>query len=147
MSTYFVMIREMTTDAEALAEYGPKASLAAQGHPLKPLAIYGAMDQLEGDAIEGAVIIEFPDMAAARAWTVDPIRPPSSFAKPGRSRKPSSSKACEFGIARISERGMACAGERTNHLARTVSRTGRTLRPVHSAHLPRRTGRVPRQRS
>src|ERR1700759_2616687 len=68
MAAYFVMVREKTTDAMSLAEYGPRASLAAQGHPLKPLAIYGAMDQLEGDAIEGAVIIEFPDMAAARAW-------------------------------------------------------------------------------
>jgi uncharacterized protein (DUF1330 family) len=72
MAAYFVMIREETTDAAALAEYGPKASLAAQGHPLKPLAIYGALDQLEGDAIEGGVIIEFTDMAAARAWYTSP---------------------------------------------------------------------------
>ena len=72
MSAYFVMIREKTTDATSLAEYGPRASLAAQHHPLKPLAIYGALDQLEGDAVEGAVIIEFPDMAAARAWYDSP---------------------------------------------------------------------------
>ena len=72
MFAYFVMIREKTTDATSLAEYGPRASLAAQHHPLKPLAIYGALDQLEGDAIEGAVIIEFPDMAAARAWYDSP---------------------------------------------------------------------------
>jgi uncharacterized protein (DUF1330 family) len=50
----------------------PRASLAAQHHPLEPLAIYGALDQFEGDAIEGAVIIEFPDMAAARAWYDSP---------------------------------------------------------------------------
>lgn len=68
MSVYFVMIREKTTDAASLAEYGPRASLAAQNHPLKPLAIYGALDQVEGETIEGAVIIEFPDMAAARGW-------------------------------------------------------------------------------
>jgi len=67
MPAYFVMIREKTTDAASLAEYGPRASLAAQNHPLKPLAIYGALDQLEGDVVEGAVILEFPDMAAARA--------------------------------------------------------------------------------
>jgi uncharacterized protein (DUF1330 family) len=72
MSAYFVMIREKTTDAAALAEYGPKASLAAQGHPLKPLALYGELDQLEGEPIEGAVIIEFPDMVAARAWYNSP---------------------------------------------------------------------------
>jgi uncharacterized protein (DUF1330 family) len=72
MSAFFVMIREKTTDATSLAEYGPRASLAAQHHPLKPLAIYGMLDQLEGDAIEGAVIIEFPDMVTARAWYDSP---------------------------------------------------------------------------
>lgn len=72
MSAYFVMIREKTTDATSLAEYGPRASLAAQHHPLKPLAIYGVLDQLEADAIEGAVIIEFPDMDAARTWYDSP---------------------------------------------------------------------------
>jgi uncharacterized protein (DUF1330 family) len=72
MSAYFVMIRERTTDATSLAEYGPRASLAAQSHPLKPLAIYGSLDQLEGDAIEGAVILEFPDLAAVRAWYDSP---------------------------------------------------------------------------
>jgi uncharacterized protein (DUF1330 family) len=72
MSTYFVMIREGTTDPASLAEYGPRAALAAQGHSLKPLAAYGAFEQLEGGAIEGAVILEFPDMAAARAWYDSP---------------------------------------------------------------------------
>lgn len=56
MFASFVMIREKT-DAATLAEYGPKASLLPQGHPLKPLAIYDAPDQLELDAIEGAMII------------------------------------------------------------------------------------------
>ncbi len=72
MSVYFVMIREQTTDATSLAEYGPRASLAAQSHPLKPLTVYGALDQLEGDTIEGAVILEFPNMIAARAWYDSP---------------------------------------------------------------------------
>ena len=43
-----------------------------QGHPLRPLATYDTLDQLEGDPIEGAVILEFPDMAAARAWYDSP---------------------------------------------------------------------------
>lgn len=72
MSAYFVMIRRKTTDTAALAEYGPKAALAAQGHPLNPLAIHGALDHLEGDLIEGAVILEFPDLTAARAWYDSP---------------------------------------------------------------------------
>ena len=72
MSAYFVMIRRKTTDTAALAEYGPKAALAAQGHPLNPLAIHGALDHLEGDLFEGAVILEFPDLTAARAWYDSP---------------------------------------------------------------------------
>ena len=72
MSAYFVMIREETTDSAALAEYGPRASLAAQGHPLKPLAVYGALEQVEGDTVEAAVILEFPDMSSARAWYESP---------------------------------------------------------------------------
>ena len=72
MPAYFVMIREKTTDAAALAEYGPKAALAAQNHPLKPLAAYGALEQVEGAPIEGAVILEFPDMLAAKAWYDSP---------------------------------------------------------------------------
>jgi uncharacterized protein (DUF1330 family) len=72
MAAYFVMIREETTDADALAEYGPKAALAAQNHPLKPLVAYGALHQVEGEPIEAAVILEFPDMAAAKAWYASP---------------------------------------------------------------------------
>jgi uncharacterized protein (DUF1330 family) len=30
------------------------------------------LNQLEGDAIEGAVVLEFPNMAAARAWYDSP---------------------------------------------------------------------------
>jgi uncharacterized protein (DUF1330 family) len=72
MTAYFVMIWEKTTDSDSLAEYGPKAALAAQGHPLKALAAYGALNILEGDGIEGAVILEFPDMAAAKHWYESP---------------------------------------------------------------------------
>jgi uncharacterized protein (DUF1330 family) len=72
VAAYFVMIREETTDADALAEYGPKAALAAQNHPLKPLAVYGALHQVEGAQVEAAVILEFPDMAAAKAWHDSP---------------------------------------------------------------------------
>ena len=72
MATYFVMIREKTTDAAALAEYGPRAAQAAEGHLVKPLVVYGDLVNLEGTAAEGAVILEFPDLAAARAWYHSP---------------------------------------------------------------------------
>lgn len=44
---------------------GAKPSLETARHA-------GALDQLEGDTIEGAVIIELPDMMAARAWYDSP---------------------------------------------------------------------------
>jgi hypothetical protein len=46
----FVMLREQTTDPASLAEYGPRASLAVQGHPSKLLAAYGAIEQAQGSA-------------------------------------------------------------------------------------------------
>ncbi len=46
------------------------ASLA--GHPITPRAFYGDFEMLEGDPIEGAVILEFPSMATARAWYDSP---------------------------------------------------------------------------
>lgn len=72
MPAYLVLIREKTIDADELAKYGPEARSAGEGHPLKPLALYGAIDHLEGKPIEGAVIIEFPDMEAARTWYDSP---------------------------------------------------------------------------
>ncbi len=41
---------------------------AGAGHKLKPLAVYGKIESLEGAPIEGAVILEFPDIEAAKAY-------------------------------------------------------------------------------
>jgi uncharacterized protein (DUF1330 family) len=69
MAAYAIFIREgAVTDPEAMAKYqsgnrggGPVANI-------KPLAVYGPMEQLEGEACDGVVILEFPDMQAARDW-------------------------------------------------------------------------------
>ena len=72
MSTYFVMLREKTLDPAALEQYGPRAAKAAEGHSLTPLVVYGDMVNLEGEKVEGAVILEFPNLAAAHAWYHSP---------------------------------------------------------------------------
>ncbi|MGF7147743.1 uncharacterized protein (DUF1330 family) [Sphingomonas zeicaulis] len=72
MTVYVVATREKTTDAEEFAKYGPAAAAAGAGHPITPLAFYGKLDVLEGAPIEGAVILSFPDEAAARAWYESP---------------------------------------------------------------------------
>ena len=45
-----------------------KARKANAGHALKPLALYGKYEMLEGPAVEGAVILEFPSIEAARSY-------------------------------------------------------------------------------
>lgn len=55
-----------------MAQYAEKAPLANLGHDLTPLAFYGQYEVLEGNEIEGAVIVRFPDMAAARDWYNSP---------------------------------------------------------------------------
>lgn len=45
---------------------------SVQDYGLKPLAIYGAQQVLEGDGPEGVVLLEFPTADAARAWYDSP---------------------------------------------------------------------------
>jgi uncharacterized protein (DUF1330 family) len=72
MSAYVIMIRDRLTDAEEFATYGKLAKEARGATPPKPLAFYGAKETLEGLEADGAVILEFPDMAAAKAWYESP---------------------------------------------------------------------------
>jgi uncharacterized protein (DUF1330 family) len=69
MPAYALFIREGAVfDADEMAKYA-QANRAAPPHPgLKPLALYGKMETLEGDAPDGIVLLEFPDMASAKAW-------------------------------------------------------------------------------
>ncbi len=68
MPAYIVFIKEREHDAAAMADYAAKAGPSLGGHPGKPLAYYGAIETLEGPEAMGSVIVEFPDMDAARAW-------------------------------------------------------------------------------
>ena len=52
--------------------YREKSRPANAAHPLKPLALYGRHEVLEGPAIEGAVILEFPTVEAAKAYYISP---------------------------------------------------------------------------
>jgi len=77
MAAYIIFIREEEVrDEEALARYS--ASNRANTKPwmeqfsIKPLAVYGALEALEGDAADGVVLLEFPTMQDARAWYESP---------------------------------------------------------------------------
>jgi uncharacterized protein (DUF1330 family) len=72
MAAYAIFIREITTNPAELQIYGQKAGAAAAGHALKPLALYGRQQVLEGPPCEGVVILEFPTLEDARAWYDSP---------------------------------------------------------------------------
>jgi uncharacterized protein (DUF1330 family) len=72
MSAYIVFIREETTDQSKLDAYKTEVPPSFEGHDIKFLAAYGPHEVLEGAPIEGAVILGFETMDAARAWYVSP---------------------------------------------------------------------------
>jgi uncharacterized protein (DUF1330 family) len=72
MPAYAVFIRESTRDPSELGIYGDKVGATLEGHPVKVLAAYGDQEVLEGPKVEGVVILEFPTLAAAKAWYDSP---------------------------------------------------------------------------
>ena len=72
MSAYVVFTRERTRDQAEMDTYTKMAGAAMAGHEVKPHVIYGKCETVEGAPIEGAVVIEFPTMDAAKAWYNSP---------------------------------------------------------------------------
>lgn len=72
MSAYIIFIRDRIRDEAEMGQYGALARPAMAGHPLKPLVAYGKCETLEGAPVDGAVVLEFPDMDAAKAWYNSP---------------------------------------------------------------------------
>lgn len=72
MPAYAIFIRNAITDPEEMKIYAAKAAKARDGHNLKPLIRYGALETLEGPPSEGVVLLEFPTMAEAKAWYDSP---------------------------------------------------------------------------
>ena len=72
MATYIVFTRESTHDAAELATYSEQVGDTLAGHPVQVLAAYGPQEVLEGPDVEGVVILEFPSLAAAKAWYDSP---------------------------------------------------------------------------
>jgi uncharacterized protein (DUF1330 family) len=73
MVAYVILIRESPPhDPAAMAEYGRKAAEGKPPATLKPLALYGAMEALEGRLPDGAVLLEFPTVQDARDWYYSP---------------------------------------------------------------------------
>jgi uncharacterized protein (DUF1330 family) len=73
MSAYIVYVRDRITDPEEFKKYEESAPAASVGHPINPLAFYGAVETLEGVPVDGAVILEFPTVADAKASYNSPL--------------------------------------------------------------------------
>ena len=72
MPSYVIFIRESTRDHSELETYWQKAPAAMVGHTYKALAAYGPHEVIEGPAVEGVAILEFPSYAEAKAWYDSP---------------------------------------------------------------------------
>jgi uncharacterized protein (DUF1330 family) len=76
MTAYAIFIREKPAhDPAGLALYqkmnGENVS-AYLGYGIKPIAVYGATEALEGPAPDGTIILQFPSIKDAKAWYDSP---------------------------------------------------------------------------
>jgi uncharacterized protein (DUF1330 family) len=72
MSVYAIFVRDRMIDPEEFKIYTQKSGQARANHPLKAHVYYGAVEVMEGPPVDGAVVVEFPTMAAAHAWYESP---------------------------------------------------------------------------
>jgi uncharacterized protein (DUF1330 family) len=73
MSAYLVYVRDRITDPVEFKKYEESAPAASVGQPMARLAFYGAVETLEGDKVDGAVIIAFATVADAKASYNSPL--------------------------------------------------------------------------
>ena len=67
MTALLIFTKESTHDQSEIDIYQRQVRATFEGHPIKLVAA-GIPAILEGKAVEGIVIIEFPTIDAARAW-------------------------------------------------------------------------------
>ena len=72
MAAYVVLTRERMHDPTEFAVYSKMAPGAMIGHAATVLAAYGHHETVEGDDVEGVVIVEFPTFSEAKAWYESP---------------------------------------------------------------------------
>jgi len=72
MPAYFVYICLEVVDRSELEIYWSKIGPTLEGYGARSIAAYTPFEQLEGDAVDGAAIVEFPSMELARTWYNSP---------------------------------------------------------------------------
>ena len=72
MSVYAIFIRDRMHDLDEFKTYSKKSALAGTGHTMKAHVYYEPVETIEGPVVDGVVLVEFPDIAAAHAWYDSP---------------------------------------------------------------------------
>ena len=72
MAAYIVFMRDKMRDPAEFERYMAAVPPTLEGHPVRPLAIYGKLEMLEGAPIDGAVIAELETYEAALTWYRSP---------------------------------------------------------------------------
>jgi uncharacterized protein (DUF1330 family) len=72
MPALIVFTQEQTLDPGEHETYRANVRMTLVGHQVTARAAYGTLEVLEGSPIEGAVVLEFPTMEAARDWYRSP---------------------------------------------------------------------------
>lgn len=72
MTAYMIFTRERLRDQAEMDAYSNAVRPTLAGHPVKPLVAYGKHETVEGAPIDGAVVLEFPTIEAAKAWYDSP---------------------------------------------------------------------------
>jgi len=68
MTAYVVFTRTKTMDQKELDKYQAGIKATMKDHPIEVLVADGKHEVLEGDPIEGIVIVKFPSVKAAKDW-------------------------------------------------------------------------------
>ena len=72
MAAYFVYICQEVVDRSELETYWSKIGPTLEGYGARSVAAYTPFEQLEGDTVDGAALVEFPSMELAKAWYNSP---------------------------------------------------------------------------
>ncbi len=69
MATFIIFTREEPIgNADAMKAYQETNAKRGRSEGLEALVAYGAITGLEGETPDGAVVLKFPDRAAAEEW-------------------------------------------------------------------------------
>ena len=72
MAAHFVYVFQEVVDRSKFETYWSKIGPTLEGYGARSVAAYTPFEQLEGDAVDRAAVVEFPSMELAKAWYNSP---------------------------------------------------------------------------